>query len=553
MIKRKISAMLFALLTLTGWAQSDVADPNFHVYLCFGQSNMQGKGKIESKDLVDVPERFKMMATVDFASMDRKAGEWYTAVPPICRPETGLSPLDYFGREMVANLPDSISVGVISVAVDGCSIKMFDEDVCKTYIKGQPSYMTSAAAAYGNNPYRHLVDLAKKAQQQGVIKGILIHQGETDTGDDTWGQYVHRIYTRMLDELGLKETEVPLIAGQALRSEYGGVCSGQINLVNKLKNAVPNSMVATSEGCKGGDQYHFDSEGYRTIGRRYAQRMLKYLDAYNTDIDYDIVSLRVANDAVLALPASNRKLHVYCTDAEGNEHDVTAACQFSIEDPELISISGTTLTAGQELGETQVTASLTNKAGKQISLNFPVNVVLFDFSSTVFNASLYKDGTVTSTETGTSLKSSASGGFAGWVFQNGLDLTDRHYLMVEFSKKPSTSVRLYVYNTNDYLATHFNQTFSSASQVIDLSTLVDSKKNPIDLSKIYMLGLTLGAGTTTVTKFCLSEDGVTPVLDITDQLVPASAIYDLQGRRLQNTSSKGLYISNGKKFVGGTR
>ncbi|MBR4970231.1 MAG: acetyl xylan esterase, partial [Paludibacteraceae bacterium] len=39
-------------------------DPNFHIYICFGQSNMEGAGQVEQSDKVNVNERFKMMATV---------------------------------------------------------------------------------------------------------------------------------------------------------------------------------------------------------------------------------------------------------------------------------------------------------------------------------------------------------------------------------------------------------------------------------------------------------------------------------------------------------
>ena len=49
-------------------------DPNFHVYLAFGQSNMEGYGQIEAQDTANVPERFKMMSAVDFPSKGRKKG-----------------------------------------------------------------------------------------------------------------------------------------------------------------------------------------------------------------------------------------------------------------------------------------------------------------------------------------------------------------------------------------------------------------------------------------------------------------------------------------------
>ena len=116
--------IFFALLILT----LSAPDPNFHIYLAFGQSNMEGQGTIEAQDTANVPERFKMMAAVDEPSKGRSKGNWYKAIPPLCREYTKLSQCDYFGRELVQNLPETISVGVINVAVAGCSIDLFDED-----------------------------------------------------------------------------------------------------------------------------------------------------------------------------------------------------------------------------------------------------------------------------------------------------------------------------------------------------------------------------------------------------------------------------------------
>ena len=98
----RIAAMAgLALLSVSSYAQN----PNFHIYLCFGQSNMEGQGPIESKDKT-VDSRFKVMSTVDCSNLGRTKGTWYTAVPPLCRCYTKLSPSDYFGRTMVANLPE---------------------------------------------------------------------------------------------------------------------------------------------------------------------------------------------------------------------------------------------------------------------------------------------------------------------------------------------------------------------------------------------------------------------------------------------------------------
>ena len=90
--------LLTGLLMLTPNVLSQ--DPNFYIYLCFGQSNMEGQGTIEEIDQT-VDSRFRVMEAVDCSNLGRTKGTWYTAIPPMCRCNTGLSPADYFGRTMV--------------------------------------------------------------------------------------------------------------------------------------------------------------------------------------------------------------------------------------------------------------------------------------------------------------------------------------------------------------------------------------------------------------------------------------------------------------------
>ena len=252
-------------------------DPNFHVYLAFGQSNMQGMAKPEQEDMT-CPERFKMMAAIDMPSSGRKKGEWYTAVPPLCRDGTGLSPCDYFGRELVENLPEEITVGIINVAVAGCSIDLFDEDKASSYLSSQGLWLGFIAKEYGNNPYKVLVEAAKKAQESGVIKGILLHQGESDMGDKNWPNNVKKIYERLLKDLGLDGSEVPLLVGEVVDSAVGGVCGAHNSIIATIPDVIPNSHVVKSTMLKAAsDNIHFSTSSYREMGKRYAQIMLGLL------------------------------------------------------------------------------------------------------------------------------------------------------------------------------------------------------------------------------------------------------------------------------------
>jgi hypothetical protein len=268
-------------------------DPNFYIFLCFGQSNMEGQGAIQTQDKT-VDSRFRVMEAVDCSNLGRAKGNWYPAVPPLCRCYTGLSPADYFGRKLVANLPSNIKVGVINVSVAGCKIELFDKDNYQAYIStGLPSWMTDIINGYGGNPYAYLVQIAKLAQKDGVIKGILLHQGESNTGDATWPSKVKGIYDNLITDLNLKADSVPLLAGEVVNADEGGCCASMNSIIATLPLTIPNSYVISSSLCTDTtDNTHFNSAGYREFGRRYGAKILSllgyepyiYLEAECTEI-----------------------------------------------------------------------------------------------------------------------------------------------------------------------------------------------------------------------------------------------------------------------------
>jgi len=258
--------------------QPTTFDPNFHIYLCFGQSNMEGNAKIEAQDRKGINPRFRMMAAVNMDNTGRKMGQWYAAVPPLCRAWTGLTPADYFGRTLVEQLPDSIKVGVINVAVGGCSIDLFDEDKKDALIAKSQDWFKSFCKDYDNDPYARLIAMAKKAQKVGVIKGILLHQGCTDNGQKDWPQRVKLVYDRILKELNLNANDVPLLVGELMTKEDGGCCYAHNAIIDNIQQTIPTAYPISSLGCPGAkDKLHFTAEGYRILGRRYAAQMLDLL------------------------------------------------------------------------------------------------------------------------------------------------------------------------------------------------------------------------------------------------------------------------------------
>jgi hypothetical protein len=271
--KSVVVFLLCFLFNLKAFAQ----DPNFYIFLSFGQSNMEGHARFQPQDTIG-DSRFQVMQAVDCPDLNRTKGNWYTAVPPLSRCRTGLTPTDYFGKTLIEHLPSNIRVGVINVSVGGCKIELFDKDNYQSYVTTAPDWLKNMVKEYDGDPYGRLVELAKLAQKDGVIKGILLHQGESNTGDTTWPAKVKDVYGSLIKDLNLKAKNVPLLAGEMVSAEQGGKCASMNTIIATLPEKIPNSYIISSKDCEAiPDGLHFSAAGYRELGKRYGLKMLSVL------------------------------------------------------------------------------------------------------------------------------------------------------------------------------------------------------------------------------------------------------------------------------------
>ena len=349
MFKRNLFAIGVLLATNFMAAKADV-DPNFHIYLCFGQSNMEGNAQWEDVDN-EVDSRFQMLATTNFDNPKRTMGNWYTANCPIVSPMGKLGPTDYFGRTMVAAMPTNVKIGVVAVAMGGSPIEMFDKDKYEQKLKDNPTEWWAKLSKnyYGSNPYGRLIEMAKKAQESGVIKGILLHQGCSNCGNPEWPNMVKKIYNDMLTDLNLNAEDVPLFVGETEYENMGGGCSSHNTVVAKIPSVIPTGHVVSAEGIPGNgtDAWHFSAAGYRTLGKRYAFEALKvmgkdikanadYNMAENLKKFFTIESFENSDDMTVRL-GSTKRLVITGKFADGHTEPLTneaviSSNDFTIED-----------------------------------------------------------------------------------------------------------------------------------------------------------------------------------------------------------------------------
>jgi hypothetical protein len=257
-------------------------DPNFHCYLLFGQSNMAGGGATSDNKALDcdTTPRIKVLAFCDCSGsspdcnrpLNRTHDTWYTSFPPIHICSEGISPGDFFAKTMLDSIRPDITVGLIPCALSGQSIDVFKKGGSGFNI---PTWAHPTIG--GGSPYSWMLDRCKIAQQTGVIKGFLFHQGESDNGSPTWIARVTAIFDNLKKDLGLDD-KLPVVVGELRQDNVSPLpcCAGHNKLVDSLAKAYPNCAVASSKDLTGNgkDTWHFTAAGMREMGKRYAKALL---------------------------------------------------------------------------------------------------------------------------------------------------------------------------------------------------------------------------------------------------------------------------------------
>jgi hypothetical protein len=225
---------------------------------------------------------------------------------------------------------------VIVIGIPGCDIRLFD----KTNSQGLEAYTYDyIPAKYNKSAYAWLVDLAKLAQKDGVIKGFLLHQGETMPDATKWPGQVKAVYDSLISDLKLDPAHIPLLAGEMLYQNQGGSCESHNTTVAKLPGVIPNSYVISASGITGKDVYHFDAAGERTFGARYADKMFAL---ENSSVTKEYVT------------TPNHKLHPVTY--KGGDVTINLAGDFSYR---IINVYGALIEAGNGRGVLTVGTNLT--------------------------------------------------------------------------------------------------------------------------------------------------------------------------------------------------
>lgn len=272
---------LFVFLILCLLSMTYGQDPNFHIYLAFGQSNMSGQADPTTADKTPNP-RFVVLRAGNHSG--QTVGKFYPGIPPMGHSGSKMGIADFFGRKIIQELPASIKVGVANISIGGQSIDLFDKATSASYItkaRNAKEWWIQYLDEYGGNPYNRIIEMGEVAKREGVIKGILFHQGEADYQMANWPSRVKKVYEDIIADLKLDPTKVPILIGELATTAAGGDLGYRNTAVAEAANMIPNGHLISAAGCPALKEpsytLHFTRAGYQTFGERYAEKMLELL------------------------------------------------------------------------------------------------------------------------------------------------------------------------------------------------------------------------------------------------------------------------------------
>jgi hypothetical protein len=237
------------------------------LFLLIGQSNMSGRGSVES---VDAPRPHPSIYTFN------KDFRWHPAVEPLgTMPNevdpiakdggTGVGPGLAFARHLVEAQP-SLKIGLIPCARGASSIGEWHPH-------------------YGQNTlYGACLKRVRAASVAGHVAGILVSQGESDADDPdlypgrplsakNWATQFEKLVTALRTDLG--NDNIPLVYAQL------GTHPGPVQLPHweEVRQQQANArlhaarMIST-EDLELDSEAHYETKSYLEIGRRFATAYL---------------------------------------------------------------------------------------------------------------------------------------------------------------------------------------------------------------------------------------------------------------------------------------
>lgn len=252
---------------------SFVKAEDFDIYLLAGQSNMDGRGK--AAKLSEEQRKPAKDAIIYYRNPPHDSKGWNPLAPgySIAPGYKGKLPSQTFGPELgfyaaMKEANPARKFAFIKGSKGGSSLK----NDWKPGEAGKPD-----TQGFRYREFLNTIDLTmtalKKDGHTGTLKGVLWHQGESDSKSSTrahakrLGEFISRL------RADLKHPELPFIIGEVFDNEKRDQVRAALL---EVSNSSPHCGFASAGGLKTWDPgTHFDAPSQLELGRRFAESLMK--------------------------------------------------------------------------------------------------------------------------------------------------------------------------------------------------------------------------------------------------------------------------------------
>lgn len=249
--------LYFLLLVSSGTVDNDPTeqggkDDGYDIFLLIGQSNMAGRGYLLDGDEHD---------------MD---GVWLLNAEGL--PEVAINPLNKYStirKEIgMQQMGPGYSFATTLHSETGKKILLV---VNARGGSALSEWKKGAAAGF----YEQAIERTRLATRHGKLRGILWHQGESDSANpEKYLEDLSAIVSSLRTDLAAPE--VPFVAGEIARWHQNAPLFNPE--INRIRDVIENSACVLSEGIGqliDDSDPHFDRNGQLILGRRYAEKILE--------------------------------------------------------------------------------------------------------------------------------------------------------------------------------------------------------------------------------------------------------------------------------------
>lgn len=251
--------------------------PKLDIFLAIGQSNMAGRGLMTANDLSPIDSVYMLTPGANLEMASNPLNKYSSVRKDLSLQQ--MSPSCSFVK--VVRDRSHHSIGLMQNARGGSAIE--------SWIKGSTDRL-----------YEEALRRALEIKKFGEIKGIIWHQGESNMGDPVGYK------TKLAKMVGDFRTDLAIpdlffVAGE-LAYWNSGVTSFN-SMIQTISTFLPNSDWASANGLTpliDSSDPHFDAASVKTLGERYAEKMLSKVYSISaihnaTESSSELANIRTKN------------------------------------------------------------------------------------------------------------------------------------------------------------------------------------------------------------------------------------------------------------------